>query len=217
MVIKAIFFDFDGTISDSHGLAFKSIVRTLDEYGFEFNQNKLLELMGNRMHIILKELGLDPGHLDSVRKRFYKHFTKGAKDGEIKLCVSMKPLWDLKKDYPLIVISNAEGSFVRASIKRLELKGLFKKIYGADKFSHKDDLLVELFKKMKIKPHEAIYIGDRFSDMEYARDAGCYAVAIHNKCAWSDLKTIKKEKPDHIIKDFRELKKVIRELNSIGR
>lgn len=212
-MIKAIFFDFDGTISDSHSLAFKSIVRTLDDYNFKFNQNRLLELMGSRMHVILKKLGLNAGHLAEVRKRFYKHFTRGAKEGEIKLCVSMKPLWDLKKNYPLIVISNAEGSFIRASIKRLELKGLFKKIYGADKFSHKDDLLVELFEKMEIKPHEAIYIGDRFSDMEYARDAGCYAVAIHNRCSWSDLKTIKKEKPDFIIKDFRELKKVIKELN----
>jgi phosphoglycolate phosphatase len=212
-MIKAIFFDFDGTISDSHSLAFKSIVRTLDDYGYKFNQNRLLELMGNRMHVIFKRLGLNPGHLDSVREKFYKYFTKGAKQGDIKLCVSMKPLWDLKKKYPLIVISNAESSFVRASVKRLELKGLFKKIYGADKFSHKDELLVELFDKMELKPHEAIYVGDRFSDMEYARDAGCYAVAIHNKCAWSDLKTIKKEKPDYIIKDFRELKKVIRELD----
>jgi len=216
-MIRAIFFDFDGTISDAHSIAFKSLVRTLDEYGHKFDQNKLLELMGNRMHVILKGLGLNPGHLDAVRRRFYKYFTKEAMDGGIKLCVSVKPLWELKKDYPLIIISNSETHFLKKSIKKLGLKGLFKKVYGAEKFSHKDELLEKLFKKMKLKPSEAIYVGDRFTDMEYARDAGCYAVAIHNKCAWSDLKTIKKEKPDYIIKDFRELKKVIRELNSTAR
>lgn len=52
MVIKAIFFDFDGTISDAHSIAFKSMVRTLDEYGYEFNQNKLLELI---KELIIKE------------------------------------------------------------------------------------------------------------------------------------------------------------------
>jgi len=212
-MIKAIFLDFDGTISDAHSIAFKSMVRTLDEYGYKFDQNKLLELMGNRMQVILKELGLNPGHLDAVRKRFYKYFTKEAMDGGIKLCVSVKPLWDLKKKYPLIVVSNSETNFLKKSIKKLELKGLFKKVYGADKFSHKDKLLEKLFKKMKIKPHEAIYIGDRFSDIKYAREAGCYAIAIHNKCAWSDLKTIKKEKPDYIIKDFRELKKIINSID----
>ena len=121
----------------------------------------------------------------------------------------MKPLWELKKDYPLIIISNSETSFLKASIKKLELKGLFKGIYGAEKFENKDGMLEKLFKKMKIKPSEAIYIGDRFTDIEYAQDAGCVAVAIHNKCSWSSLKLIKKEKPDYIIKDFRGLKKIV--------
>jgi len=209
IVIKAIFLDFDGTISDAHSIAFKSMVRTLDEYGYKFDQNKLLELMGNKMHVIIKGLGINAGHLQTIRRRFYKHFIKGAKEGKIRLCVSMKPLWELKKDYPLIIISNSETSFLKASIKKLELKGLFKGIYGAEKFENKDGMLEKLFKKMKIKPSEAIYIGDRFTDIEYAQDAGCVAVAIHNKCSWSSLKLIKKEKPDYIIKDFRGLKKIV--------
>ena len=211
-MIKAIFFDFDGTISDAHSIAFKSAVKTLDEYGYSFDQNKLLGLIGSKMQVILKELGLNAGHLEMVRRRFYKHFTEAAIDGGIKLCVSVKPLWDLKNDYPLIIVSNSETNFLRASIKKLKLKGLFKKVYGAEKFSHKDEMLEKLFKKMKIKPSEAIYVGDRFSDIEYAREAGCIAVAIHNRCAWSDLKTIKKEKPDYIIKNFYGLKKIIMKL-----
>jgi phosphoglycolate phosphatase-like HAD superfamily hydrolase len=209
MVIKAIFLDFDGTISDAYGIAFKSMVRTLDEFGFEFDGSVLLKVMGNKMQVILKELGLNVGHLDAVRRKFYKHFTKGAIEGGIKLCVSVKPLWDLKKDYPLVVVSNSDGIFLKASIKKLGLKGLFNGVYGAEKFSSKDLMLEKLFKKMKIKPSEAIYVGDRFSDIECARESGCVAVAIHNKCAWSDLKTIKKEKPDYLIKDFYGLKKIV--------
>ena len=174
-----------------------------------------------------------------------------AKDGKIKLCVSVKPLWDLKKDYPLVIISNADSSFIRTSIKRLGLRGLFDKVYGSDKFSPapkgvlparlasagadklvapkgvpparlasagadkggKDEMMAKLFKKMKLKPGEVVYVGDRFSDIDYARKAGCVAVAIHNKASWSNLKTIKKEKPDYLIKDFYGLKKVI---NSIA-
>ncbi len=40
--------------------------------------------------------------------------------------------------------------------------------------------------------------------------AGVVSVAIHNKCSWSNLDTIKKEKPDYIIKDFRGLRKILR-------
>ncbi len=208
-MIKLILFDFDGTISDAHGIAYKSIVRTLEEFGYKFDRGRLLGLMGQKMREIFEGLGLSLENLSSVRRRFYKYFIGAALDGGIKLCVSVKPLWELKKKYPLIVISNSRTSFIRASIGKLGLDGLFKEVYGAEKFSSKDKLLKKLFRKFKIKPSEAIYIGDRFSDVEYARESGCVAVAINNKCSWSDLKTIKKEKPDYIVKDFRGLKRVI--------
>lgn len=213
-MIKVIFFDFDGTISDARKISFESLVRTLDDYGYKFSERKLLKLMGSKMQIILKELGLKTKDLEAVRKKFYKYFTKAALDGGIRPCVSLKPLWRLSEDYPLVAVSNSEGSFLRASIGKLELKGLFKEIHGAEKFVSKDKMLKSLFKKMKIKPNEAIYVGDRFSDVRYSKKAGCFSVAINNKCSWSSLSLIKKEKPDFIIKDFRGLKKVISELNS---
>jgi HAD superfamily hydrolase (TIGR01549 family) len=167
------------------------------------------------MHIILAKLNLDIGNdLQKIRKHFYKHFTKAAIEGRISPCVSLKPLYELKKDYPLIIISNSETVFLNASIKTLKIKGLFKKVYGAEKFSKKDVLLKKLFKKMKMKPSEAIYVGDRFSDIDFARTAGCIAVAIHNKCSWSTLTKIKKEKPDYIIKDFKDLKSLVKKLNA---
>jgi HAD superfamily hydrolase (TIGR01549 family) len=212
-MIKALFFDFDGTVSDAHSIAFKSLIRVLDDYGYKFDKDKAFALLGSKMQIIFKGLGLSSGHLDSARRRFYKYFKGAAVAGGIKLCVSVKPLERLSKDYPLIVVSNSETSFIKASIKKLRIEKLFKKIYGAEKFRTKDELLKKLFRKMKIKPSEAIYVGDRFSDIEYARKAGCWAVAINNKCAWSDLKTIKKENPDFIIRDFSSLKKIIDKLN----
>jgi phosphoglycolate phosphatase len=213
-MIKVLLFDFDGTISDSHGIAFKSMVRTLDEFGYEFDRSEALRSMGDKMQIILKRLGINIGHIETIRRKFYKHFTNAALDGGIKLCVSVKPLYELKKKgIKLIVVSNSETPFLRAAIKQLGLKGLFNKAYGAEKFGTKDEMLEKLFKKYNVRPCEAMYIGDRFSDIEYAREAGCYAVAIHNKCAWSDLKTIKKEKPDYLIKDFRGLKKIVHHLN----
>ena len=214
-MIKAIFFDFDGTISDAKGIAFESAVRVLNEFGYKFSEVKLKKLMGTKMHIILKELGVPVNNVQAVRKQFYKYFTEAAVAGGIKPCVSLKPLWEMKDDVPLVVVSNSRTSFLRASIKKLKLKGLFKKVYGAEKFKFKDDMLEKLFKKMKIKASEAMYVGDRFSDVKFARDAGCVAVAINNKCAWSSLSVIKKEKPDYIVNDFYELRKIVRDINGV--
>ena len=209
-MIKVIFFDFDGTISDAKSIAYNSMIRALEDFGYNLDGEKLRKLMGTKMHLILKKFGLGAIEVQKVRKRFYKYFIKAAVDGGIKPCVSLRPLWEMKKEgMPLVVISNSKTSFLRASIKTLKIRGLFRKIYGSEKFKAKDDLLRKLFKKFKVKPSEAIYVGDRFSDVEFARDAGCVAVAIHNRCSWSTLKLIKKEKPDYIIKDFRGLRKIV--------
>ena len=137
-----------------------------------------------------------------------------ALDGGIRPCVSLKPLWKMKDDgFPLFVVSNSRESFLKASIKELKIKGLFKVICGSEKFESKDKCLRSFFKKLKIRPSEAVYIGDRFSDVEFARKAGCVSVAISNKCSWSSLERLKKEKPDYIVRDFYGLRKVLRELN----
>lgn len=214
MVIRAIFFDFDGTISNVHKIAYDSLINVLDSYNCKFDRKKAYILLGDKMSVILKRLGLEIKYIGKVRKSFYKHLVKTAKEKGVKPCVSLSPLWELRKIYPLIVVSNSETRFLKVSVEKLKIKNLFKKIYGADKFDTKDKVLIKLFKKMKIKPHEAIYIGDRFSDVRYAKKAGCFSVAINNKCSWSDLKTVKKEKPDFIIKDFRGIKKVIQEIEA---
>lgn len=214
MVIKAIFMDFDGTVNDAREIAEESLLRTLDEFGFRYNKRKALSLLGNKMHVILSELGVPIGHdLQRFRRRFYFYFTGAARDGRVSPCVSLSPLWELSRKFPLFVISNSETSFLKASIDTLGVNGLFSRVLGAEKFSKKDVLLRKLFRKMKIKPSEAMYIGDRFSDIDFARDAGCVAVAIHNKCSWSSLARIKREKPDYIIKDFRDLNKLVLKLN----
>ena len=213
MVIKAIFLDFDGTVSDAKKLAYDSLIKTLEEKNFKFDKKKARLLLGSKMKFIFKDLGINSKHLEDSRKLFYKYFIQGAKDGNIKPRVSLKPLWKLSEELPLIVMSNSETSFLRASIKTLKLKGLFKKIYGAEKFSTKDKFLKQLFKEMKIKPSEAIYLGDRFSDIRYAKKTECVSVAIHNKCAWSTIEVIKKENPDYIVKNFRELRTLVKKLN----
>jgi len=213
-MIKYIFFDFDGTISDARHIAVKSLLQTLDELDYKFDKKKATRMLGDKMTIIFEKLGLPTSGLKRARRVFYEHFIDAAVNGGIKLCVSVKPLQELSKNYPLIVVSNSETYFVKKSIKKLGLKKLLKKVYGAEKFGTKDELLQKLFRKYKIKPSEAMYVGDRFSDIEFARKAGCVSVAINNKCSWSSLKELMGENPDYIIRDFRGLKKLVDGLNS---
>ena len=74
MVIKAVFLDFDGTISDARKIAEDSLVLTLNEFGFEYDKKKAFGLLGIKMRLVLKELKIGSHKLEKIRKRFYEHF-----------------------------------------------------------------------------------------------------------------------------------------------
>jgi phosphoglycolate phosphatase len=215
-MIKAVFFDFDGTISDAKKIGYDSMVLALEDFKIDFDKDKLRELMGVKVHLILKELDVSLRLVKNIHKRFYRYFTEAAVSGGIRPCVSLKPLWEMKKcKMPMIIVSNSKTSFIKASIKTLKIQKLFDRIYGSDKFMTKNEMLKKMIKKRGLLPSEVIYVGDRFSDVRFAKAAGCVSVAIHNKCSWSTLDLIKREKPDYIIKDFYELNKIIYKINSV--
>ena len=211
-MIKILFFDFDGTISDARNLVLRSLMKIFDNYGYNFPSSRIKKLLGIKIPNILQILSIKPKEMNKIRKEFYSLLIKGIYS--LKLCIPVAPLWKLKKKYKIVVISNSESSFIKKSAKQLKVDRLFNEIYGAEGFSSKDKLLKKLFRKYKIKPNQAVYIGDRYSDIEYARKAGCWAVSIHNKCSWSNLKEIKAQKPDFIIQDFSELNSIIKKINN---
>ncbi|MCH7850836.1 MAG: HAD family hydrolase [Nanoarchaeota archaeon] len=214
-MIKAVFFDFDGTIADTRGAFFKAFVRTFDDFESEIDKIKVVKNMGTELFVLFKKMGINPGHIDAMRRRFYKHYGLFTKE-KIKSCVSLKPLFKISEDYKLFIISNSETFVIKKLLKSLEIKSIFSGIYGSDKFSTKDKMIRKIYRKINVKPSEVIYVGDRFTDIEYSRSAGCVSVAIHNKCSWSDLKTIKAQRPDYIIKDFRELGRLLKILKKNG-
>lgn len=212
-MIRAIFFDFDGTISDARRFVSKNIIKFLEKEEYIFNKNIVLSMLGARMDEIFEEIGIGKGK-DFLREKFYKYVIGEIPKSKLKLCVSVKPLVDLKSKYLMLVISNSDTQFIKKQAKFLGVNKLFKEIIGAEGFKTKDKIIVDLLKKYKLKPQEVIYIGDRFSDVEYAKKVGCISVAIHNKSSWSTKKRILEEKPDFIVKDFYGLKKIVEKINN---
>ena len=212
-MIRAIFFDFDGTISDAHKIVHDGMIWLFEQQGYNFDKKKLNELLGEKMEKIFEKMGFK-ANIPLMRKKFYDRLVAETDKYKLKLCVSPEPLRKLEKDHLLIVISNAESRFTKKCAKKLKVDSIFDYIYGAEGFTTKDVLMKKLFKKYKLKSREVIYVGDRFSDIQYAKKAGCWAVAIHNKYSWSSKKLILAEKPDFVIKDFAGLKKVVEKINN---
>lgn len=209
-MVKYLFFDFDGTISDARKLTYESIIHVLDSFYFHYSKSKVKILMGYKIQEILMRLGIKRVSASKIRRKFYSAIINKKKLSKLKLCCDVKPLWDLKKKgYQLIIVSNSESSFLKASIKQLKLEGLFYDVFGSESFKTKDEMLKKLLKKYNIKGKETFYIGDRFSDINYAHFVKMNSIAIYNKCSWSSKKILLKEKPDYLISNWDDLKFIL--------
>lgn len=210
MVVKYLFFDFDGTISDARKLTYEAMIHVLDSFYFHYSKSKVKTLMGYKIQEILKRLGIKKVSASKIRRKFYSAIINKRKLSKLKLCCDVSPLWSLKKKgYRLIIVSNSESSFLNASIKQLNLEGLFYEVYGSESFKTKDLMLRKLLKKYNLNSKETFYIGDRFSDIDYARLVKMNSIAIYNKCSWSSKKVLLKEKPDYLISNWDDLKFIL--------
>jgi len=177
-MIKAILFDFDGTISNRSENAynvfddfFKDYFPNFDEIEYEALLQDMLIFDHNgttKMNYRLPAFMAKYGHL--LPNDFEKKFTDYFYSNMWKYCV-IKPearqvLAKLKEKYKLAIISNGSSKPQHDKIDYLMIDEYFDEILvGGDYDIQKPD--VRIFKiaaeKLKVEPQECMFVGDVFS------------------------------------------------------
>ena len=69
-MIKRIYLDFDGTVSDAKHIAYESLIQTLQEFEYKYDKKEAGKLLGWKMNRIFQDLGLPKKDLNKwVKKR----------------------------------------------------------------------------------------------------------------------------------------------------
>jgi phosphoglycolate phosphatase len=188
--VRALVFDFDGTLADSIGSIWLEYQRTIAEMGLpEVSHREFTRQIGRPWNDILRSFwpGIDP-------EEFSRHYRFQAEN----ICPfpGVPPaVRELSGDYTLaIMTSRGEKSF-KPGLKRSGLDaGMFKAIFCRDGLAYnKPDprALAPVFEALCMKPAETVYIGDSVIDAQCALAAGAGFVAVLSGGAYGD--------------DFREL------------
>ncbi len=190
-MIKAVIFDCDGTIYDTRGAGDVgdriALKKTFDELGIGARVPSLKELQGMMGYYYFdyyKKL-IPEQYWDKGIPLALKHQKKEVsslilkKKGKIYNGV-MRTLKGLKKiGIRLALVTNADSTYISSVSRAYGFSKIFDFITSADRAKGgKPELLAIAIKKFKIKPENAIMVGDRKSDMDAARLAGCRAVAV---------------------------------------
>ena len=183
--VRAFLFDLDGTLIDSKLDLVNSVNFMLREM-----QREVLPLATVAGYIgygapRLVADALGPGATEADRKRgleiFLAHYEEHSLDATRAYPGVIEGLESLQ-DRPMAVLTNKP---VKMSLEILEALGLhkfFRAVYGGDSFEKKKPDpagALAILKHLGAQPQEAAMVGDSGVDIQTARNAGMFAIAVN--------------------------------------
>ena len=186
-MIKAVIFDLDGTLAD-----------TIPD--LQTAMNCMLIRLGYRTRTKAEILGaLNNGSREFVRRSLPKDvqgvpfilesaIETYAQEYEKCYCEKTIPFEGIEallkalraKDIKLAVLSNKQDGFVKNIISELFDDRMFSVVQGQSSLPVKPDptSTVAIIKKLGVKPHQCLFVGDSDVDMKTARNAKIKSVGV---------------------------------------
>ncbi len=180
--IKAVLFDFDGTIADTNEIILKSWRYIYKEYlGRVCRDEEVVGSFGEALADTLKARFPDVD-LDEILNKF-RNYQHSFFAEEVTLFSGMKELvQELKRrNYLTGIVTSRTKSQTMVGLQKFNMEELFDTFVSCeDTPAHKPDpapCLIAL-KRLGVEPKDAIYIGDSRYDIQCAHNAGMQAVLV---------------------------------------
>jgi HAD superfamily hydrolase (TIGR01509 family) len=176
---RVVLFDWDGTLADTAEASYRCYVRMFSEFAIPFDRDIYARTYSPNWYQTFRALGLGEEHWSRADERWLAHFA-----GErVDLLDGARELLET-----LTARGFATGIVTSGSRKRvereLELHGLsahlHERVYGCEvreKKPHPEGLLLCL-DRLRMHARDAVFVGDSPEDIEMARAAGVYSVAV---------------------------------------
>lgn len=213
-MIKAAFFDFNGTLYFDHDInriAWKKTIDVISNNQIDFDS--FYSQFKSVMNYIV---------IESAYKKINKPYTKeeidywveekeviyrqyGIEHNRTHLPKGAEKLLDFlkEKNIPVILCTSSVKSNVDYYYQHFNLSRWFKKeetVYDTGEYKDKIEMYKECAKRLKVNPKEAIVFEDSPKSIKEAIKSGCDKVIALKREDTPDLKEIKQ-----VIKDYTEL------------
>lgn len=176
-VIRAVLFDWDGTLLDSAEAGLRSYESLFASYGIAFDRARFAQTYSPNWHVTYEKVGLPRdkwSEADSAWLEIYASeecdLIDGARDALALLATA---------GVRTGLVTSGTGSRVRRELARLGLD--FPAVVCAEDVARRKphpDALVAGLAKLEVAPADAAYVGDAPEDVEMARAAGVFSVGV---------------------------------------
>jgi phosphoglycolate phosphatase len=183
--VRAFLFDLDGTLIDSKLDLVNSVNSMLRQMQREvLPLTTVASYIGHGAPRLVAD-ALGPDAVEADRKRaldiFLAHYNEHSLDATRAYPGVLEGLEALQ-DHPLAVLTNKPVKMSVAILEALGLRKYFRAVYGGDSFEKKKPDpagALAILKDLGAQPHEAAMVGDSGVDIQTARNAGMFAIAVN--------------------------------------
>jgi pyrophosphatase PpaX len=177
--LRAVLFDWDGTLVDSAETSFRAYVSLFRELGIAFDRKEYRRTYSPNWHRTYEALGVPKERWDEADALWLRFFAEERNDLLPGVQGALGRLH--KAGHAQGIVSSGERSRVTREMRDLDVHHFFAvAVCGGDTANrkpHPEPLLVAL-ERMGLRPEEAAYVGDSPEDVEMARGAGVFAVGV---------------------------------------
>jgi phosphoglycolate phosphatase len=183
--MQAFLFDLDGTLIDSKLDLVNSVNFMLREMEREvLPLTTVASYIGHGAPRLVAD-ALGPNAAEADRKRgleiFLAHYSEHSLDATRAYPGVLESLEALQ-DRPMAVLTNKPLKMGVDILDALGLRKYFRAVYGGDSFEKKKPDpagALTILKNLGTQPHEAAMVGDSGVDIQTARNAGMFAIAVN--------------------------------------
>jgi phosphoglycolate phosphatase len=206
-MLRAVIFDFDGTLIDSYQAITGSVNHVRAAYNLPpLDEPEVRRSVGRGPAYLLQHT-VPGGNLDKDLARYRAHHPSVLRSGTRLLPGVAETLSVLKTaGLYLAVCSNKPRDFTRELLRYLGLAPWIPVVVGpedAPRIKPAPDMLLVALKQLNVGPAEALYVGDMVVDIQTARAAGVSVWVIPTGS--DERATLQAANPDRILQNFAEL------------
>jgi phosphoglycolate phosphatase len=199
--VKALIFDFDGTIVDSFEASLSIFYEITHRQ--KLTSQEVKSLRGKSLREVIKFLKIKSWQIPRLILRAKS--LMAAKIATLKTFEGMpKTLEQLHQDgHQMFILSTNSSDNISHFLKNNGLDGCFHKIYGDIGLRSKSSALKKIMSKENINRSSCAYIGDEVRDVEAAKKAGVMSVAVG--WGFNTPEALQKARPSAIAKTPKDL------------
>lgn len=209
--IKAVLFDFDGTLMDTNELIIQTFEHVLNtHFPGKYNRQDILPFLGPTLDETFNLI--DPKNAAQMIAE-YRVWNIANHDAFAKEFEGVSnTLRQLKEDgYLLAIVSTKKNNMVHKGIDLLEVGNIFDIVIGLDdvlKPKPNPEPILLALERLGVDREEAIMIGDNYHDIVGGQNAGVKTAGVAWTIKGEDF--LQKYNPDYMLQQISDLHTILK-------